>query len=165
VQPAVQSQMMNEQLAAPTRISRDIHKPIVENDPPPSAGLGTTGTEALGSGSTIASVFTASRPVVHVAPANTITISAVTAFGLLIQKTPPVYPAIAKAAHVSGTVQIQATISKAGSVKDMHVVSGPQMLRHAAVDAVQTWRYTPYKLNNEPMEVQTTINVVFSLSN
>jgi protein TonB len=165
VQPAVQSQMMNEQLAAPTRIPRDIHKPVVENEPPPLAGFGTTGTEALDSGSTIASVFKGSRPVVHAAPANAITISAVTAFGLLIQKTPPIYPAIAKEAHVSGTVQLQATISKTGSVKDMRVVSGPLMLRQAAVDAVQTWRYKPYKLNNEPTEVQTTINVVFSLGN
>jgi periplasmic protein TonB len=165
VQPAVQSQMMNEQLAAPTRISRDIHKPVVENEPPPLAGIGTTGTEALGSGSAIASAFTGSRPVVHAAPANTITISSVTAHGLLIQKTPPVYPAIAKEAHVSGTVQIQATISTAGSVKDIRVVSGPPMLRHAAVDAVQTWRYQPYMLNNQPTEVQTTISVIFSLGN
>ena len=165
VQPAVQSQMMNEQLAAPTRIPRDIHKPVVENEPPPLAGFGTTGTEALDSGSTIASVFKGSRPVVHAAPANAITISAVTAFGLLIQKTPPIYPAIAKAAHVSGTVQIQATISKAGSVKEMSVVSGPVMLRNAAVDAVRTWRYRPYMFNNEPTEVQTTISVVFTLSN
>jgi protein TonB len=163
VQPAVQSQMMNEQLAAPTRISRDIRKPVVENEPPPSAGLGTTGTEALGGGSTIASVFTGSRPVVHAAPAGPITISPLAAFDLLIQKTQPVYPAIAREAHVSGTVQIQATISKAGSVKEMRVLSGPVMLRGAAVDAVKTWRYKPYMLNNEPTEVQTTMNVVFSL--
>ena len=163
VQPAVQAQMMKEQLAAPSRISRDIHKPAAENEPPPSAGLGTIDTQALGGGSTIASVFTGSRPVVHAAPAGTITISSVTAFGLLIQKAPPIYPAIAKEAHVSGTVQIQATISKAGSVKDISVVSGPPMLRRAAVDAVQTWRFKPYKLNNEPTEAQTTINVVFSL--
>jgi protein TonB len=166
VQPAVQSQMMNDQLAAPTRISRDIRKPVVENEPPPpSGGLGTTGTGNLGGGSTIASVFTGSRPVVHAAPAGTITISAVTAFGLLIQKTAPVYPAIAREARVSGTVQILTTISKAGIVKEMSVVSGPLMLRQAAVDAVRTWRYKPYKLNNEPMEVQTTISVVFTLGN
>ncbi|HKF50281.1 MAG TPA: TonB family protein [Terracidiphilus sp.] len=164
VQPTrVQSKMMDEQLAAPIRISRDIHKPGVENEPPPSAGLGTT--EALGGGNTIGSVFTGSRPVVRIAPAAATTVSAGVAVGLLIQKTAPVYPSIARDAHVSGTVQIEATISKAGSVKDIRVVSGPPMLRQAAVDAVQTWRYKPYKLNNEPTEVQTTINVVFSLHN
>lgn len=163
VQPTrVQSKMMDDQLAAPIRISRDIHKPGVENEPPPSAGIGMTDTQALGGGSTIASVFTGSRTVVHGAPAAT-TVSAGVAVGLLIQRTPPVYPAIAKDARVSGTVELQATISKAGIVKDIRVVSGPPMLRRAAVDAVQTWRYKPYKLNNEPTEVQTTINVVFSL--
>jgi protein TonB len=82
---------------------------------------------------------------------------------MLVQKTPPVYPPIAKAAQVSGTVELHATISRNGTIKDLHIVSGPVMLRQAAVDAVRTWRYKPYKLSNEPVEVETTINVVFSL--
>ena len=64
---------------------------------------------------------------------------------------------------MSGTVELHAIISKDGTIKDLHVVSGPAMLRQAAVDAVRTWRYKPYKLNNEPTEVETTINVVFTL--
>ncbi len=82
---------------------------------------------------------------------------------MLILKTPPVYPPIAKAARVSGTVELHATISKNGAIKDLHVVSGPPMLQQAAVDAVRSWRYMPYKLSNEPVEVETTIDVVFSL--
>jgi len=159
--PEVQSSMMDDQLAAPTRISRDIKKPAVQDEAPPSVGFGTAGTEALGSANAIPTVFNGARPIVHPAPPTTI--SAGVAVGLLIQKTPPVYPAIAKAARVSGTVEIEATISKTGTIKDMHVVSGPGMLRQAALDAVRTWRYKPYKLNNEPTEVQTTINVIFSL--
>jgi len=161
--PEVQSNMMNDQLTAPTRIPRDINKPSVENEPP-SAGFGTSGTETLGGSSAIASVFNGgARPIVHAAPSSGVSISAGVAVGLLIQKTTPIYPPIAKAARVSGTVEIQATISKTGTIKNMRVVSGPAMLRQAALDAVRTWRYKPYKLNDEPTEVQTTINVIFSL--
>jgi protein TonB len=82
---------------------------------------------------------------------------------LLIKKTEPIYPPIAKSARVSGTVVLQATISKSGAVTNLHIVSGPSMLRQAAVDAVRTWRYRPYKLNNDPIDVDTTVNVVFTL--
>ena len=85
------------------------------------------------------------------------------AVGLLVQKTTPVYPPIAKAARVSGTVVIQAMISKTGSIENLKVISGPAMLQSAAMDAVRTWRYRPYLLNNEPVEVETTVNVIFTL--
>jgi protein TonB len=73
------------------------------------------------------------------------------------------YPPIAKAARVSGTVVLQATISKTGAIENLTVTSGPAMLQQAALDAVRTWRYRPYLLNNEPVEVQTTVNVIFTL--
>jgi len=56
-----------------------------------------------------------------------------------------------------------ATINRSGMLENVHVISGSQMLRTAAVDAVRTWRYRPYMLNSQPVAVQTTINVVFSL--
>jgi protein TonB len=83
---------------------------------------------------------------------------------MLIRQTPPIYPSIAKTARVAGTVQLDATISKDGAIRDLHVISGPPMLRQAAVDAVKTWRYRPYKLNNDPIDIETTINVIFSLA-
>jgi TonB family protein len=86
------------------------------------------------------------------------------AVGLLLQKTQPIYPPIARAARVSGTVVLQATISKAGTVEELRVVSGPPMLQRAALDAVKTWRYKPYTVNNEPVEVETTVNLIFTLS-
>jgi TonB family protein len=92
-----------------------------------------------------------------------VSISAGVAIGMLLQKTQPIYPPIAKAARVSGTVVLQATISKAGTVENLHIVSGPDMLRQAAMDAVRTWRYRPYLFNNEPVEVATTVNVIFTL--
>jgi protein TonB len=83
--------------------------------------------------------------------------------GMLLLKTQPVYPPIAKAARVQGTVVLQATISKTGSIENLHVISGPAMLQQAALDAVRSWRYRPYLLSNEPVEVETTVNVIFTL--
>lgn len=73
------------------------------------------------------------------------------------------YPAIAKAAHVEGMVVLQATISTQGTVENLHVISGPPMLQAAAMDAVRTWTYKPYLLNGQPVEVETQVNVIFSL--
>ena len=80
-----------------------------------------------------------------------------------MSKTSPVYPSIAKGARVQGTVVIQATISKSGSIENPHVVSGPVMLRQSALDAVKTWRFRPYMLSGEPVDVETTVNVNFAL--
>ena len=70
--------------------------------------------------------------------ADRIHISAGQAVGSLISKTPPIYPPLAKAARISGTVVLEVTISKAGEVKELHVISGPAMLQQAAMDAVKT---------------------------
>jgi TonB family protein len=75
----------------------------------------------------------------------------------------PIYPAIAKAAGVQGTVVIQATIAEDGTIQDLKVISGPPMLQAAAMDAVRTWRYKPYLLNGSPVVVETQVNVVFTL--
>ena len=102
-----------------------------------------------------------SGPKVKVAAPQKVSISAGIAVGLLIQKTAPIYPPIAKNARVSGTVVIQATISKTGTIENLRVVSGPAMLRQAALDAVKTWRFRPYMLDGQPVEVETTVNVIF----
>ncbi len=103
------------------------------------------------------------RPNVNAEPPKAVTISAGIAVGLQTRSTPPVYPLIAKSARISGKVVLVATISKTGTIENLRVVSGPPMLRQAAVDAVSTWRYKPYKLDNQPVEVETTVNVIFSL--
>ena len=155
----VQKNMMNDQLTAPTRIP----KQEAENAPPP-ASLDTAGADGLGGSSANASMFNGhTQPAVKVTPSRPVAISSGVATGMLIQSTPPVYPAIAKTARIAGTVELHATISTNGTIKDLQVVSGPVMLRQAAVDAVRNWRYKPYRLNNQPVEVQTTINVVFTL--
>jgi peptidyl-prolyl cis-trans isomerase A (cyclophilin A) len=92
-----------------------------------------------------------------------ISISAGVAVGLLVSKAPIVYPIDAKRAGVSGTVVLSAIIGRDGTVKELQVVSGPDMLRQAALDSVKLWRYRPYLLNDEPVEVRTTINIIFTL--
>jgi protein TonB len=83
--------------------------------------------------------------------------------GNLYRKVEPAYPAIAKTAHVQGTVILAAVIGKDGSIENLHVVSGHPLLQAAAMDAVKQWRYHPYILNGEPVEVDTTVTVVFNL--
>jgi protein TonB len=59
---------------------------------------------------------------------------------------------------------LQATISRSGTIENLRVVSGPALLQQAALDAVRQWRYRPYLLNGQPVEVETTVNVVFKLN-
>ncbi|MGA9060904.1 MAG: TonB family protein [Terracidiphilus sp.] len=83
--------------------------------------------------------------------------------GMLIYKVIPRYPAVAQAARVSGTVVLQATISRSGTIENLRAVGGPALLQQAALDAVKQWRYRPYMLNCQPVEVETTVNVQFTL--
>jgi protein TonB len=83
--------------------------------------------------------------------------------GLLIRRVIPPYPELAKVMRVEGTVELAATISKTGTIANLRVVSGPPALQQAAFDAVSNWRYRPYLLNGQPVDVETTVNVVFSL--
>jgi periplasmic protein TonB len=83
--------------------------------------------------------------------------------GNLTYRVQPTYPALARIARIQGTVVLQAIISKQGTIEHLQVVSGPPMLVQAAVDAVQQWRYRPYLLNNEPVEVETQVTVNFVL--
>ena len=92
-----------------------------------------------------------------------VTISEGVAQGMVLKKIPPTYPPIAKAARIEGTVVLQATISKQGEIEDLKVISGHPMLQQSALDAVKQWTYKPYQLNGEPVEVATTVNVVFQL--
>jgi protein TonB len=82
----------------------------------------------------------------------------------MIRQIQPMYPQIAKTAHVQGTVVLHAIIAKDGSVQELQYISGPALLMRSAMDAVRQWKYQPTLLNGEPVEVDTTISVVFTLS-
>ncbi|HEY2340900.1 MAG TPA: energy transducer TonB [Steroidobacteraceae bacterium] len=83
--------------------------------------------------------------------------------GNLISPLRPEYPSIAKAAHVEGTVVVDAIISRSGSIESAHAVSGPPMLQAAALAAVRQARYRPFLLNGQPTEVHTTITINFRM--
>jgi TonB family protein len=100
-------------------------------------------------------------PPCGVAAPRKVAVSAGVAAGMIRTKIDPVYPAEALKDHVSGTVVLLATISTKGGVESLRVISGPASLQQVALDAVRQWTYRPYLLNNTPVEVETTINVVF----
>jgi TonB family protein len=81
--------------------------------------------------------------------------------GLVIKRVQPKYPQAALASHTGGAVQIEATVNKDGNVTNLKVLSGDPILAKAAVDAVRQWRYKPYYLDGEPVEIQTQITVNF----
>ena len=86
-------------------------------------------------------------------------------YQLLIRpEASPVYPLLARQAHIQGAVVLDADISKEGSVDALRVISGHPLLISAAVKAVKEWRYKPYKLNGAQVPVNTHITVKFSLS-
>jgi protein TonB len=81
----------------------------------------------------------------------------------LLNQVTPIYPPLAKSAHIAGTVVLHAIISTDGTIEQLEYVSGPPLLMNSAMDAVRQWRYSPTILNGKPTEVDTTISVVFSL--
>jgi protein TonB len=85
------------------------------------------------------------------------------ALGMLIHKVDPEYPKSAKAARISGIVTLKATISKIGEIVDLQVECGPAALQEPSLKAIREWKYRPYLLRGEPVEVQTTIKVTFAL--
>ena len=84
--------------------------------------------------------------------------------GSLIRRVLPVYPPLARSARIEGPVVLAAVISKAGAIEHLQVLTGHPMLAKAAIDAVSQWRYRPYILNGEAIEVETRITVNFILS-
>jgi periplasmic protein TonB len=84
--------------------------------------------------------------------------------GSLIHRVQPEYPALAKQARIQGTVLLRAVIDRQGKIENLQVVSGHPMLAEAALKAVVQWRYRPYYLNEQPVEVETLITVHFTLS-
>ena len=94
---------------------------------------------------------------------QTVNVSQGVSRGLLIKKVPPAYPPSALHLGVEGTVELLATISKNGDISQVKVLSGDSQLTKAATDAVKQWKYKPYLLNGEPVEIQTQISIIFKL--
>jgi protein TonB len=141
--------------------------PAGDDAPPAGTGFGPSI-----SGSTVGdphgvpdSPGNVARPIMPVAPAPLaapIHISHMNP-GDLVHKVLPTYPALARSVRIQGQVLLVAVISKQGAIENLRVMAGHPMLVPAAIEAVRQWRYRPYVLNNEPVEVETQITVNFSL--
>ena len=80
----------------------------------------------------------------------------------LLTKAVPIYPPAAKKAKIQGTVVLSVVIGEDGNIKNIEVVSGPNELQQSSIDAVRQWTYKPYLLNGDPVEVKTTVHVIYS---
>lgn len=141
--------------------------PDVSAPEPPGDGTGIYGGGLPGTGPAIpGSFFAVTRPVLPTPPPTTTRQFKTSDLleGMLIRRVQPVYPPLARSARIQGSVILAAVISKAGTIDNLHVLSGHPMLVPAAIAAVSQWRYRPYILNHEPIEVETQITVNFNLS-
>jgi protein TonB len=154
-----QAQVMDNQLHTPARLQ--MKATLADQAPLPPGGFGAADIDGLDNSKVIGAVFGSRKQPTEQIASPVISLPSGVASGLLIQKTQPVYPLIAKTGQVSGTIVLAATISKTGNVENLRVVSGPVMLRMSAVNAVRTWRFKPYMLYNQPTAFETTINVHF----
>ena len=161
--------MQNNQLVQPKVIPKAVTIIKEEAEPDPSMGMqgGVPGGVAGGSmGGVLGGVIGGAGgapPPPRPAQTRIRQGGAVTAASL-INRVQPVYPPLARQTRVSGTVRLHAIISKEGTVQQLEVMSGHPLLVQAALDAVRQWRYRPTLLNGEPVEVDTTIDVIFSLN-
>jgi protein TonB len=164
----VQTNLDNGQLRTPTKIPKKIEM-IKEDEAPPSVsgvmggvvGGVPGGTPGGVIGSIIGSTTTA---VPKVATPQRVRVSQGVTQGLVLRKVNPTYPPLARQARIQGQVLLQAEISKTGDIENLHLISGHPMLAPAAIEAVKQWKYKPYVLNGEPVEVETQITVNFTLS-
>ncbi len=166
----VQSDIVNGELRTPTKIPQKVAI-IKEDEPPPSTAVagvvgGVPGGVPGGQMGGVIGGIISSTPVAvpKVATPQRVRVSAGVTEGLLIHKVQPTYPPLARSARSQGQVVLQAVIGKDGTIQGLHAVSGHPMLTPAAIEAVKQWRYKPYFLNGEPVEVDTQITVNFTLA-
>ena len=166
----IQSELDNGQLRTPTAIPKKIAMIKEDEAPPPSSGVGgvvggVPGGVAGGQMGGVIGGIIAATPVAvpKVATPQKVRVSQGVAEGLLVHKVTPTYPALARSARIQGSVVLQAVISKDGSIQNLRAVSGHPMLTPNAIEAVKQWKYKPYFLNGEPVEVETQITVNFTL--
>jgi len=163
------------QLRTPTKIPEKVQMIHEEEAPPPMPATGGVigGVPGGIPGGQLAGVIggivsstanLASVPKLVTAAPQRVRISQGVTKGLLIHRVEPTYPPLARAARVQGEVVLTAIIDTNGDIKNLQLVSGHPMLVPSAITAVKQWRYKPYLLNGQPVEVETTITVIFALS-
>lgn len=163
VRETTRPETMGAYLIAPSVIPRTPYAPSVP-EPPQISSLNNWEMTSRASGNGLGAFpGHGASPSVRPEPQVKARVSQGVMNGLLIGRIIPEYPPIAREMGVEGTVILQASISKTGTIENLRVVSGPELLRRAAINAVSQWRYQPYLLNGNPVEVETTVNVRFTL--
>jgi periplasmic protein TonB len=167
----IQTDIVNGELRTPTKIPKKVEMIKEDEAPPPvmaTSGVvgGVPGGVPGGSmGGVIGSVLSSTPTVApKIATPQRVRVSSGVVTGLKVRDMKPVYPPLARQARIQGVVVLQALISKDGSIENLQLVSGHPMLAPAAIEAVKQWKYKPYLLNGEPVEVETTVQVNFTLS-
>jgi len=171
----IQTDLLNSgQLRTPSKIPQKVQMIHEEEAPPPMPATGAGVIGGFGGvpggqiggviGSIVNSTSVAAVPKFIPPTPQRVRISQGVTKGLLIQKIEPPYPPLARAARVQGEVVLSALIDSNGQITNLQLISGHPMLVPAAISAVKQWRYKPYLLNGQPVEVETTITVIFSLS-
>jgi protein TonB len=166
----VQTDIVNGELRTPTKIPKKIQMIKEDEAPPQMASTGVVGGVPGGvpggsMGGVIGSVLSSTPVAVpKIATPTRVRVSSGVSSGLLIRKVSPNYPPLARQARIQGTVILQAEISKDGSIQNLRLLSGHPMLAPAAIEAVKQWKYKPYLLNGEPVEVETQVQVNFTLA-
>lgn len=169
IRKPVQHLMDAGKLVTPKAIPKDIKIIKEEAEPPDMGGMagGVPGGVAGGSaGGVLGGVIGgagAAPPPPKVSPKR-VTVGGNVQAARLVNKVTPLYPPLARQTRISGTVRLHAIIGKNGGVEQLQVVSGHPLLVQSALDAVRQWRYQPTLLNGDPVEVDTEIDVVFSLA-
>jgi protein TonB len=166
----IQTDIVNGELRTPTKIPQKV-KMIQEDEAPPAMATtgvvgGVPGGVPGGSmGGVMGSILSATPVAVpKIATPTRVRVSLGVSQGLLIRKVPPAYPPLARQARIQGVVILQAQISKEGNIQNLQLISGHPMLAPAAIEAVKQWKYKPYLLNGEPVEVDTQVQVNFTLA-
>jgi periplasmic protein TonB len=160
------SEMFGGRIIAPPRIPDSINRVVDRENlaaPDPNAVFNSVGSNSQSSA--MQQVLTARavpppHPDVHRSPVHVSKLDE----GAILKRVQPVYPAPARAARIQGRVVIAALIDTEGRIVNLHLVSGNPLLVNAAMDAVKQWRYRPYILNSQAIEVETQITVAFTLN-
>ena len=165
----VQTDLVNGQLRTPTKIPKKVEIIKEEEAPPQMSGIvgGVPGGVPGGTmGGVIGGIISSTPTAVpKVAAPQRVRVSQGVIQGLRVRDVTPTYPPLARAARVQGSVVLAAIIGKDGAIQNLRVMSAASpLLIQSALDAVKQWRYRPYLLNGEPVEVDTTITVNFTLS-
>ena len=172
----VATDIINGRLRTPVRIPKKVQM-ITEVEPPPpitttggviggvpggipGGQLGGVIGGILNATSSLRAVPKLSKPAPTV---HRVRVSQGVTKGMVVYRIEPTYPPLARQARIQGVVVLTAVIDRDGNIQNLQLVSGHPMLAPAAIDAVKHWRYKPFLLNGQPVEVETTVTVNFRM--